>query len=85
MLCRTYIASEIWKAYIRKSDAGNLNFVSDGSIYLICAHPFYVDIINSKNIPENLSLLKVKDFLEETKKVVVESSPVLGEEKSAPF
>ncbi len=45
-------------------------------------HPCYADIIQySENIPEDLSLLKVKDFLEEMKKVAAESYRVLKKEK----
>lgn len=45
---------------------------------LICTHPPYADIIQySDNIEEDLSRLKVKDFLEEMKKVVAESYRVL--------
>lgn len=42
----------------------------------------YADIIKySEDIPENLSLLKVKDFLEEMKQVAAESYRVLKKDK----
>ena len=70
------------KVYIRKGDARNLDFIPDESVDLICTHPPYADIIKySEDIPEDLSLLKVKDFLEEMKKVASESYRVLKEDK----
>ena len=54
------------KVYIHKGDARHLDFIPDGSIDLICTHPPYADIIRySEDIDEDLSHLKVKDFLEE--------------------
>ena len=70
------------KVYIKKGDARNLDFVPSESIDLICTHPPYADIIHySEDIPEDLSLLKVKDFLEEMKKVAAESYRVLKKGK----
>ena len=70
------------KVYIKKGDARNLNFVPDDSIDLICTHPPYADIIKySGDIEEDLSQLKVKDFLEEMKKVASESFRVLKNNK----
>ena len=70
------------KVCIRKADARNLYFIEDESIDLICTHPPYANIIEySKDIPEDLSLLKVKDFLEEMKKVAAESYRVLKTDK----
>ncbi|MBO4693604.1 MAG: methyltransferase domain-containing protein [Clostridia bacterium] len=70
------------KVYINKGDARDLNFIPDSSIDLICTHPPYADIIKySENIKEDLSLLKVKDFLEEMKKVAAESHRVLKKDK----
>ena len=70
------------KVYIHKGDARNLNFLSNESIDLICTHPPYADIIKySEDIPEDLSLLKVKDFLEEMKKVASECYRVLKKDK----
>lgn len=70
------------KVYIRKGDARNLAFLSDESIDLICTHPPYADIIKySDGIDGDLSQLKVKDFLEEMKKVAAESYRVLKKDK----
>lgn len=70
------------KVYIRKADARNLYFIDDESIDLICTHPPYANIIEySEDIPEDLSLLKVCDFLEEMKKVAAESYRVLKKDK----
>lgn len=56
--------------------------MSNNRIDLICNHPPYADIIQySEDIPEDLSLLKVKDFLEEMKKVAAESYRVLKNDK----
>lgn len=67
---------------IHKGDARNLDFISDNSIDLICTHPPYADIIQySEDILEDLSLLKVKDFLEEMKTVAAESYRVLKQGK----
>ena len=70
------------KVYIHKGDARHLDFIPDNSIDLICTHPPYADIIQySEDIPEDLSLLKVKDFLEEMKLVASESYRVLKKDK----
>ena len=70
------------KVYIKKGDARNLDFIPSDSIDLICTHPPYADIIKySEDIKEDLSLLKVNDFLEEMKKVANESYRVLKEDK----
>lgn len=70
------------KVYTCNGNAANLHFIKDNSIDLICTHPPYADIINySEDIPEDLSLLKVKDFLEEMKKVASESYRVLKKGK----
>ena len=70
------------KIYLRKGDARNLDFIPDKSIDLICTHPPYADIIKySEDIKEDLSRLKVKDFLGEMKKVAVESYRVLKSDK----
>ena len=67
------------KVYLHKGDARNLDFIPDGSIDLICTHPPYADIIKySEDIEEDLSHLKVKDFLKEMKKVADESYRVLN-------
>ena len=68
--------------YIKKGDARNLDFIPDESIDLICTHPPYADIIKySDGIDGDLSQLKVKDFLEEMKKVASESYRVLKKDK----
>ncbi len=70
------------KVYIKKADARNLYFVPDESIDLICTHPPYADIIKySDDIPEDLSLLKINDFLAEMQKVAAESYRVLKKDK----
>ena len=70
------------KVDIRKGDARRLDFIQDSSIDLICTHPPYADIIQySEGIPEDLSHLKVKDFLEEMKNVAAESHRVLKKNK----
>lgn len=59
-----------------------MDFISDGSIDLICTHPPYASIIlYSEDIDEDLSRLKVKDFLEEMKTVAQESYRVLKKDK----
>lgn len=68
--------------YLYKGDARELNFVMDNSIDLICTHPPYANIIKySDGIVGDLSQLKVKDFLEEMKKVAHESYRVLKKDK----
>lgn len=70
------------KVYIKSGDARNLCFVPDESIDLICTHPPYANIIEySENIENDLSHLKVPQFLEEMKKVAAESYRVLKPEK----
>lgn len=70
------------KVFLRKGDARNLDFISDDSIDLICTHPPYANIIEySENIEEDLSHLKINEFLEEMKKVASESYRVLKKDK----
>lgn len=70
------------KVYIRKGDARNLDFIPDHSIDLICTHPPYANIIKySEDIAEDISLLEIKDFLEEMKTVASESYRVLKKDK----
>lgn len=66
------------KVYIRKGDARNLDFIPDNSIDLICTHPPYANIIKYS---EDISLLEIKDFLEEMKTVAYESYRVLKKDK----
>ena len=70
------------KVYIRKGDARNLDFIQNESIDLICTHPPYANIIHySEDIAEDLSLLKIRDFLKEMEKVASESYRVLKKGK----
>ena len=70
------------KVFLRKGDARNLDFIPDDSIDLICTHPPYANIIEySENIEEDLSHLKINEFLEEMKKVASESYRVLKKDK----
>jgi len=65
---------------IRKGDARNLDFLDNESIDLICTHPPYANIISyseGQDIPEDLSNLKVNDFLKEMESVASESFRVL--------
>ena len=70
------------EVFLRKGDARNLDFIPENSIDLICTHPPYANIIEySEDIEEDLSRLKIKDFLEEMKKVASESYRVLKKDK----
>lgn len=70
------------RVYLRKGDARKLDFIPDESIDLICTHPPYANIIQySEDIEEDLSHLKIKDFLKEMKKVAGESYRVLKKDK----
>ena len=68
--------------YIKQGDARNLGFISNNSVDFICTHPPYANIIEySKDIENDLSHLKVQDFVEEMKKVANECYRVLKKEK----
>lgn len=70
------------KVFFKHGDARSLDFVPDESVDLICTHPPYANIIEySEDIQEDLSHLKVPDFLEEMKKVASESYRVLKKGK----
>lgn len=70
------------KVYIHKGDARNLDFIPDESIDFICTHPPYANIIEySEDIKEDLSHLKIPQFLEEMKSVAEESYRVLKKDK----
>lgn len=72
------------KVRLFKRDARNLDFIEDESIDLICTHPPYADIIHyseGQDIPDDLSNLKVKEFLEQMKPVAEESYRVLKKDK----
>ena len=68
--------------YIKQGDARNLDFVPSESIDFICTHPPYANIIQySDDIENDISHLKVPEFLEEMKKVATESFRVLKQGK----
>lgn len=70
------------KVKIYKGDARNLDFIDDDSVDLICTHPPYANIIKySDGLEDDLSQLKIKEFLEEMKKVASESYRVLKNDK----
>ncbi len=70
------------KVYINKGDARNLKTIPNESIDLICTHPPYANIIKySESTEGDLSLLKVKDFLEEMRSVAEECFRVLKKGK----
>ena len=70
------------KVYLHKGDARNLDFISDEKIDFICTHPPYANIIQySENIKEDLSHLKIPEFLKEMEKVAYESYRVLKKDK----
>lgn len=67
---------------IMQGDARNLDMLVDESVDLICTHPPYANIIQySEDIEDDLSHLKVPDFLNEMKKVASESYRVLKKGK----
>lgn len=67
---------------IRFGDARELDFLADESIDLICTHPPYANIIRySEDIENDLSHLKMKEFLTEIFKVAEESYRVLKKGK----
>jgi DNA modification methylase len=66
------------QASIRKGDARCLDFITDGSVDLVCTHPPYADIIHySEDIPKDLSQFGVSDFLSQMKTVATECFRVL--------
>lgn len=70
------------KVYIKKGDARNLKFIKNESIDLICTHPPYANIIKySEDIAEDISNLKINDFLKEMKYVSDECYRVLKKDK----
>lgn len=67
---------------IQKGDARNLDFLENESIDLICTHPPYADIIKySEDIKEDLSRMKLKDFLVQMEDVAQECFRVLKKDK----
>lgn len=70
------------KVYLKKGDARNLESIPDEKIDLICTHPPYADIIKySDGLENDLSQLKIPDFLIEMEKVANESFRVLKKDK----
>ena len=70
------------KVYIKKGDARKLDFIPNESIDLICTHPPYANIIQySEDIENDLSRLKVNDFLNEMHGVAAECYRVLKKDK----
>jgi DNA modification methylase len=70
------------KVFLKQYDARNLKIIKDNHIDFICTHPPYSNIINySENIDGDLSLLKIKEFLLEMKKVANECYRVLKTDK----
>lgn len=84
-LCKKAIdfkATKTGNVKIIKGNAQDLSKIKDKTIDFICTHPPYANIINySDGIKNDLSLLKVKDFLEAIKPVANESFRVLKDEK----
>lgn len=70
------------KVYIKKGDARDLHFIPDENIDFVCTHPPYANIIQySEDLEEDLSHLKIPQFLDEMKKVAEESYRVLKNDK----
>lgn len=71
-------AEGMGRVLIRKGDVRNLDFLEDESIDLICTHPPYANIIQYGGDPaQDLSCLKIKEFLVEMKKVAAECNRIL--------
>ncbi len=70
------------KVKICKGDARNLDFIDNEKIDFICTHPPYANIIQySENIKEDISRLKIDDFLVEMEIVAKECYRVLKKDK----
>lgn len=70
------------EVHVRQGNAQALDFLPDGCMDMIATHPPYADIIHySEDIEGDLSLLKVKDFIEAMKPVADECYRVLKKEK----
>lgn len=84
-LCKKVIDFDIPNAgniTLIKGNAQNLSKIKDKSIDLICTHPPYANIIKySDGIKNDLSLLKVNDFIDAMKPVATESFRVLKDDK----
>ncbi len=67
---------------IEKGDARDLSNIKDESVDLICTHPPYANIIQySEDNDDDLSHLKIPEFLVEIKKVANECFRVLKKDK----
>ncbi|MDR1924109.1 MAG: methyltransferase domain-containing protein [Planctomycetaceae bacterium] len=67
---------------IKKGDARKLNFISDGTIDLICTHPPYANIIKySDNIENDISRCSVTEYLHKMAAVANECFRVLKKDK----
>lgn len=84
-LCKKSVDFKLHKSgniTIIKGNAQKLTRIKDKSIDFICTHPPYANIINySEGIKDDLSLLKVKDFIEAMSPVASESFRVLKDNK----
>ena len=84
-LCKKAITFEYKNAggiFLKRADAKNLNFIENASIDLICTHPPYANIIKySDNIKNDISLLKVNDFINAMRIVADECYRVLKFDK----
>lgn len=70
------------KVSLSKGNAQDLSKIKNNSIDLICTHPPYADIIKySDGLKNDLSQLKVKDFIEAMKPVASECYRVLKDNK----
>lgn len=70
------------EAKLYQGDSRDLHFLPDGYVDLIATHPPYANIIKySEDIKEDLSHLKVPDFLNQMRKVAAESFRVLKKDK----
>jgi DNA modification methylase len=70
------------KIIITKGDARKLDFISDGSIDLICTHPPYANIIRySDDIENDISRCAIPEYLKEMENVADECFRVLKKDK----
>ncbi|MFI3243180.1 MAG: DNA methyltransferase [Akkermansia sp.] len=70
------------QVYLKKGDARNLSFIASDSVDFICTHPPYANIIEySEDLEDDLSHLKVPEFLEQMKAVASECHRVLKTDK----
>lgn len=70
------------QVYLKKGDARKLSFIASDSVDFICTHPPYANIIEySEDLEDDLSHLKVPEFLEQMKAVASECHRVLKTDK----